>query len=271
MQSINHCSKFQVEIAGENSLDALRELEILFNTFDEIGGLEDCSNLQKLSLLDNGLKRISNLAPVSLTLTTLCICDQDISRMECLELPNLRNLYLHRNNIRQMSGLAGCPRLKRLWLFQNQLSNIEDLHCVPELQELWLQANKIVSTRGLEVSEQLQVLGLAGMLVYHLYKILVSSSEICCTVYLSGNPITDFNETKRIASLASLSELSLSDIHFGRCPIVDEKGYKDFILLHFQGLAVLDGVRVGPSHRTNALSNYKSAVKVFFLVTTFLK
>jgi hypothetical protein len=153
----------QIEITGEKNLDTLRELEVLFNTFDEIGGLDDCSNLLKLSLLDNGLKQISNLSPVSLTLTSLCICDQDINRMENLDLPRLKNLYLHRNNIEHISGLSGCPRLQKLWLFQNRLTKIENLHSCPELRECWLQANRITSTKGIEGSEQLTSLALAGI------------------------------------------------------------------------------------------------------------
>ena len=79
---------------------------------------------------------------------------------------------------------------------------------------------------------------------------------------MTGNPIVDFNEVKRIGSLESLTDLSMNDIHFGRCPVVDEAGYRDYVLLHCPGLTVLDGVCISPAHKATAKSNFKSAVKV---------
>ena len=145
----SHLTKQEIiEVSGENDLEALKQLEILFNGFQEIGGLEECTTLQKMSLIDNGLQRITNLRSVALTLTSLCLCDQDITKMENLLLPNLKTLYLHRNHIEKMEGLDGCPRLKKLWLFQNNISKIEGLHAVPELKECWLQSNRIESCKG---------------------------------------------------------------------------------------------------------------------------
>ena len=55
----------------------------------------------------------------------LCLCDQGITRMECLELPNLRELLLHQNALTRMEGLDGCPRLQKLWLASNKIPRIE--------------------------------------------------------------------------------------------------------------------------------------------------
>ncbi len=57
------------------------------------------SALRKLAFIDNGIKRLSNLNVLGPTLTSLCICDQEIQEIENLNLPNLRELYLHRNLI----------------------------------------------------------------------------------------------------------------------------------------------------------------------------
>ena len=59
------------------------------------------------AVLNNGIQRISNLSPVAMTLTSLCICDQDISAMENLELPMLRDLFMHRNKLKKMGSLSG--------------------------------------------------------------------------------------------------------------------------------------------------------------------
>ena len=57
--------------------------------------------------MNNGIQRISNLSPVAMTLTSLCICDQDISVMENLELPMLRDLFMHRNKLKKIGSLSG--------------------------------------------------------------------------------------------------------------------------------------------------------------------
>ena len=55
--------------------------------------------MRRLCMIDNGLKSICNLRPLGFTLTSLTLCDQNITVMDNLELPNLRELFLHRNNI----------------------------------------------------------------------------------------------------------------------------------------------------------------------------
>jgi protein phosphatase 1 regulatory subunit 7 len=109
-----------------------------------------------------------------------------------------------------MTGLTGCPRLKKLWLCQNQITTIADLHNLPELEELWLQSNRISSLQGLENCRRLNHLGVAG------------------------NYISDFAEIRRLSALSELKILNFQDIHFGRCPISDSAGYKDFVLNHLK-------------------------------------
>jgi protein phosphatase 1 regulatory subunit 7 len=140
---------------------------------------------------------------------------QEITRIENLNLPFLRELYLHRNLISSMDGLQSCPRLKKLWLCQNQISTISNLSCLPELEELWLQTNLISSLHGLESCHRLTHLNVAG------------------------NIISDFSELRRLSSLHSLTKLSFQDIHFGRCPVTDSEGYKEFILCHLKQVWLL--------------------------------
>lgn len=226
------------EVTGVSHLETLIELEILFNSCDEIANLEQCCALQHLIMLDNGLKRISNLSCVGHTLTKLCLCDQDITVMENLKLPNLRELYLHRNCITRISGLNGCARLRKLWLFQNKITAIEDLHAVPELEELWLQANHITSLSGIECCANLINLGLAG------------------------NPISSFFEMQKLFGLLKLRELSFNDIHFGRSSIADDNGYKEFVLCYMRHICVLDGVALTKENFEEAMSVYMRQVKL---------
>lgn len=186
--------------------------------------------------IDNGMSKISNLAPVSMSLQILCLCDQNITIMENLDLPNLRELYLHRNQIRKIDGLGGCPRLSKLWLSQNEIDDISDLHNVPELEECWLQANQITSLTGIQHNQHLKILMLAG------------------------NPISDLKEMKKLAFCPKLQEISFSDIHFGRCPIMDEEGFREYLILQFKSLRVIDGVRVSREMQMTAEELYYQEV-----------
>ena len=72
-------------------------------------------------MINNGLLSISNLKYVQNTLISLCLCDQNIIKMENLELPQLIELFLHRNQIEIIEGLDQCKNLKKLWLNQNHI------------------------------------------------------------------------------------------------------------------------------------------------------
>lgn len=125
--------------------------------------------------------------------------------MENLNLPNLKELFLHRNCIVKIENLSGCPKLKKLWLCQNKITHISGLHDVPSLEELWLQSNQITSLSGIECCLSLKSLSVAG------------------------NEISNFSEIRKLVGLPYLKILFLQDIHFGRCPVTEDTGmYKTF-------------------------------------------
>lgn len=174
-----------------------------------------------------------------MSLTSLCLCDQGLTAMDNLTLPNLKELFLHRNAITKIGNLGGCPRLRKLWLFQNKIEVVSGLHAVPELEECWLQSNQITKLQGFETLTHLHHLGLAG------------------------NSIVDFKELKRLSVCNAMRALSLSDIHFGRCPIADEAGYQEFIVLHLPQVTLLDGIAITKETQMSAEDVYYSQVCVF--------
>jgi Leucine-rich repeat (LRR) protein len=101
---------------------------------------------------------------------------------------------------------------------------------------LWLQSNNITSLEGLACCPALQHLGLAG------------------------NNVSDFAEVRRLSALGSLNILSFQDIHFGRCPVTDEDGYKEFISCHLPRVQILDGVEISKGQVDDALTSYAKEV-----------
>ena len=230
-----------IETTGVENIEDLEDLEILFLGISEIGGLHECSSLRRVAMIDNGLLRISGLRPLGYTLLSLTLCDQRISKMENLELPNLRELFLHRNQITSINGLHGCQRLKKLWLMQNKITHISGLHFVPELEECWLQSNQITSLKGIEHCNSLTNLSVAG------------------------NPISDFSELTILKRLPKLIELCLTDVHFGRTPITDHEGYKEYVICHLQSVQILDGVLITPNGRLQATNKLEDANREYQL------
>ncbi|CAM9725922.1 unnamed protein product, partial [Discosporangium mesarthrocarpum] len=217
---------------GEDNLEELDELEMIFGGVSQIGGLERCTRLRTLTLIDCGLRRISNLEPVSRTLVKLCLCDQGLRKMENLCLPVLRELYLHQNHISKIEGLEGCPSVQRLWLFSNRIVNMENLHHCGALREIWLHDNKIKRAAGLDSLVHLQSLGLAG------------------------NPIRELKDVRRLGALPSLVELTLEDVHFGACPVTYVTGYRNFVMCFLRQLRRLDGLEVADRDRVAAEGMY---------------
>ena len=114
------------EVCGNEDLETVEEVEIIFNAIAEISNLDRCINLRSLSLIGVGLKRISNLACVGHCLERLSLSGNAITKIENLYLPNLRELYLHQNAIWRIEGFEGCPKLQRLWLTENRIVKLDN-------------------------------------------------------------------------------------------------------------------------------------------------
>lgn len=182
------------------------------------------------AVMDTGLTSLRNLYPVSNMLLRLCISEQRhlTEIYPPLRLPNLRDLLLHRNNIRKISGLEGCPKLQRLWLQSNRIERIEGLHAQGDLRELWIQDNHISRITGIEHLVNLQVLA------------------------LGGNPINDLRDAQKLSHLPMLRSFSLSDVYFGDCPAVQTQGYSHYLAVALPALTQLDGHPITDTSRKAA-------------------
>jgi Leucine-rich repeat (LRR) protein len=231
-----------VEATGQQDLDEIESIEIIFGVFHELAPVEGCTKLRSLTVMNSSMQRITGLQPIAPTLERLCLCDQGLTRMEGLgALPNLRELLLHENAITRMEGLGGCPRLQKLWLASNKIPRVEGLHGCADLRELWLQDNKISALGGL---------GGAGL----------PSLQVLA---LADNRIADFGELGSLAALPALRDLSLADEHFGSNPVARAEGYRHFALAALRQVARLDGVEVSARGRQEAADAYTAQVLQF--------
>ena len=229
-----------MENTGEDDVEVVEDIEIIFNLVHELADLDACYNLRTLTLISTQLRSISNLACVGHSLEKLSLVNQQLTKIENLYLPNLRELYLQKNRIKRLEGFEGCPKLRRLWIFSNDIRVIENLHCLGDLRELWLQDNQIRTVgAGLDC---LMVLG---------------------ELNLAANHIADFKDLQKLAHLPALRDLALEDDHFGRCPIVKAEGYRNFVLCALKQVRVLDGAEIAGRDRSAAEDKYMQKVLEF--------
>lgn len=113
------------KVAMTRDLKGLKELEITMEKLTEIDAgnqtIRQLTNLQHLSLAENYLARIQNLDTVR-TLTSLCLSDNRIKRLENLNLPQLVNLDVSYNKIAVLENLSKLKKLENLNLSYNLLT-----------------------------------------------------------------------------------------------------------------------------------------------------
>ena len=228
------------EATGEACLENVVRLDIIFERISgQWDGLHQCVNLRELCLIDTpGLVAVPALSFAPL-LTRLTLTDQRITSLttggaEGLgSLPNLRELYLHNNQIAAVDGLRGCIGLQKLWLCGNRLRRLERMEQLPCLRELWLQSNLIT-----EVAPQSRPGGHddAGLGTCFNLQVLA----------LAGNPLAQCEALSlgTLSELPALHDLSFTDPMFGRCPVADVAGYRDTIILQCRQVQTLDGLAV---------------------------
>ena len=239
------------EATGREDFGNIKELEIIFTHIPEIACLARLHSLRSLTrelpcscqppctrmhllplsaVINTGLLSLRGLEPASDTLLRLVITNQPkLTELGDLRLPQLRDCLLHNNGLTSMAGLQHCPQIQRLWLNGNKVQHITHLDNASNLRELWLQQNALTDCwEGLQACSQLEVLGVAG------------------------NPIRNLAGLQRLQTLPSLRALSLTDLHFGSCPVASTEGYRHFVVAAVPQLTVVDERPVQAAEREGA-------------------
>lgn len=135
---------------GKNKISEMKVFHSFpssIQTIDLNQNLDHLTNLRIISIQSNRLTRITGLS----------------------SLPNLEELYLSHNDVRDLCGLESNTALRVLDFSNNQVSHLDHLSTLKNLEELWASNNQLASfeevERELRDKEQLQ------------------------TVYFEGNPL----------------------------------------------------------------------------------
>ena len=225
-----------------SDLEGLTQLSARERNVIDLTGLEYCSNLAALDLVDNeisdvvalhsltnmtelglGWNQISDISPLSnlISMKTLhLVCNQICDVSPLFNLTNLTELYLCHNPIGEISPLANLTRLTTLSLQSSQISDISPLANLTKLTGLMLTHNQVADISPLANLTGLTILGLDHNQIADVSPL--ASVTSLTQLGLGGNQVSDISP---LAELTSLTELGLggnliSDIS----PLLDNHG-----------------------------------------------
>lgn len=167
----------------KSDLAAVTELYIAGYDFTSLAGLEYCTNLVELKLMNDGIN------------------DSDLTTIS--KLTNLRTLNLQTNQITNVSALARLTNLESLGLMYNQISDIRCLAGLTKLQQLYLSSNTIVDISPLANMNLLQQLGLAYNEIRNI-SVLAHLTDLT-VLDLGGNRIDNINALSNLTNLQYLT------------------------------------------------------------------
>ncbi|XRB06100.1 U2 small nuclear ribonucleoprotein A [Pycnococcus provasolii] len=206
--------------------DSIKRIEMFMMNFPAIRGVEFFPSIVELSITMQEVNRIANLGSLQ-KLERLWLSENRIARIEGLDnLTNLQELYLYSNKIRHVDNLSQCTNLKRLWLADNKIGYVgaASISALTNLEEINLASNTIETV---------------GDVLLPLTKLT--------TLNLAANKIGSFREVSALARLPSLTNLALSDPHWGSCPVSELCNYHTYALFHLgSSLKQLDTLELQP-------------------------
>ncbi|KAK3599139.1 hypothetical protein CHS0354_016402 [Potamilus streckersoni] len=135
-------------------LDEMPYLQMASFSNNKISSTEGCNHpmLEHLNLNNNEITHVTGLDPVKLSrLHTLELRGNKLETSAGIYLPNLKNLFLAANTLKQLEGLQRLTKLTTLHLRENQLEKLDGFsEEIQSLQYINLRANNISAVSEVE-------------------------------------------------------------------------------------------------------------------------
>jgi internalin A len=237
-------------LSGISHLSGLRFLNVAGNSLIDLEGVGSLKNLTTLYAHGNQLGRVESY--VDQNKNKIYDLGEPINDesgngkrdtdplIEIQNLPNLVNLYLYDNLLKDVSSLIDLPQLQILLLSGNQLETVGSLGSFKQLRRLSLSDNRINSLKGLEDLPMIEHLYLIENRICDLRPIqqLKSLKELRLqrNQFINVKPLSEFDgiqvlslsnnfiySIKPLSGLKKLKRLSLS----GNCLDLDSKINQD--------------------------------------------
>jgi len=192
------------DLTGLEYCTGLTKLVLLQNKIQDVNPLANLTNLKHLGLYHNQIRDISPLANLS-SLTNLDLNANQVTDLnDMANLTSLIYLYLNDNQLTNIDGLINLRKLEILHLFDNKIADISPLSNLTNLTQLHVRGNQLKDISG------------------------IANLTNVNNLILSNNQITD------ISALSKLTSLVYLNLHYNQIsdlsPLIDMIGIKELYL-----------------------------------------
>ena len=188
--SNNEISQLQ-ELNYVSNYENIKYLDLSYNQIDNLNGLEQLQELERLTLSNNKLKQVA------------------LSK----SMPKLEFLDVRHNQIENINFSYLFPKLHTLKIDNNEVKQINELSSFSELEVFSASSNRIIEIPFLNHT-YIRTLNLAHNNITNLEN-LNCFTERLSILDISGNPINDYGMNCGIIS--TLKQLFLADTNISRC------------------------------------------------------
>ncbi|XP_061896866.1 leucine-rich repeat and IQ domain-containing protein 1 [Entelurus aequoreus] len=143
------CPDILKQSTGRRSLQEVTTLLLEDLPGCSLSTLAQCARLQSLTLRRCGLTVLDSINQLA-ELRYVDVQQNDIWRVDCENMSDLRALKLGRNKLTSIHGLSGAENLDLLELSHNAITRVAGLGSLRRLQRLSLDHNQLISTKGLK-------------------------------------------------------------------------------------------------------------------------
>ena len=193
-----------IDLTGLEYCTGLTKLVLLQNKIRDVNPLANLTNLKHLGLYHNQISDLSPLANLS-SLTHLDFNANQVTDLnDIANLTNLTYLYLNNNQLTNIDGLINLKKLEILHLFDNKIADISPLSNLTNLTQLYVRGNQLKDISG------------------------IANLTNVNDLILSNNQITDISALSKLTSLVylSLHYNQISDLS----PLIDMIGIQELYL-----------------------------------------
>ena len=229
MIEVNGTNDKDKKISEEFKNDISNQLGIPFEELSD----EDFKHIEKIAInyndptLDDVLKKLKNLQNLSVNvpidhhrmieelihLKYLDIIDNSFTDVAFLSpLTELKELYLHRNDIENIDGLATLHNLKILSIANNKIQDVAPLEKLVSLEYLEIHSNAVHSLTPIEALENLTMFIASNNVIED--ATALKNLHKLTFINLSENPLESIDFAKELTDLDRLqiSDTDVSDL-----------------------------------------------------------
>lgn len=201
----------------------LTKLILRSHIISKIEGLKGFQNLTLLELYDNAIEALDGLddgedgKPAS-TLTILDMSYNSIRDMSpVISCPNLTELYLAQNKLKEIKGLKHLSNLRKLDLGANRIRIMDEdeLSGLVNLEDLWLGKNKIENIGGISKLTKLRTLDVQANRLT-VVENLTAQQYTLEELYLSHNNIGNRGASQATGLALQFTKLTTLDLSRNR-------------------------------------------------------